>query len=156
MLDIGGCSSNLYIRSISSISTFELTQNHGAQLHEYRSRRLLGVGCSDWYQNEAEEVYFLFFSNPFCVGVFFRFQKLEKHDTHRPKEVLFRNLIHFGFTENVVKMLDRMLKIQNFTIRQLPSSKPFPTCVLSKYEQFRSYLECARPIPDDPPSETRY
>ena len=57
------------------------------------------------------------FSNLFCVGVFFRFQKLEKHDTHRPKEVQFRNLIHFGFTENVVKMLDKMLKIQNFTIR---------------------------------------
>ena len=86
---------------MSSISTFELTQNHDVQLQVYRSRRLFVVWCSDWYQNEAEELYFVFFSKRFCVGAFFRFQKLEKHDTHRPKGIQIRNLIHFGFTENV-------------------------------------------------------
>ena len=50
-------------------------------------------------------------------------------------------------------MLDNILKIQNFTFRQLPSSKPLPVDVLSKNERIRDRLECARPIPDDLPQK---
>ena len=45
------------------------------------------------------------------------------------------------------------LKNQNFTFRQLPSSKLLPVDVLSKNEQIRDRLECARPIPDDLPQK---
>ena len=48
-------------------------------------------------------------------------------------------------------MLNKMLKIQNFTIRELPSAKTLLVVVLSKYEQIRSNTKCALPIPDDKP-----
>ena len=49
------------------------------------------------------------------------------------------------------KMLDKILKIQYFTIRQLPSQKPLPAVVLAKNERIRDHLECAHPIPVDTP-----
>ena len=49
------------------------------------------------------------------------------------------------------KMLDKNLKIQYFTIRQLPSQKPLPAVVLAKNERIRDHLECAHPIPVDSP-----
>ena len=49
------------------------------------------------------------------------------------------------------KMLDKILKIQYFTIRQLPSQKPLPAVVLAKNERIRDHLECAHPIPVDSP-----
>ena len=58
---------NLHIRSIS---TFELTQNRDLQLQVYRSRRLFGVWRSDWYQNEARELYFLFYKTVFGLVQF--------------------------------------------------------------------------------------
>ena len=54
------------------------------------------------------------------------------------------------------KMLDKIIKIQYFAIRQLPSPKPLPTVVLAKNERYRDRLECPCPIPVDPHSETRY
>ena len=66
---------------MSSISTFELTQNHDVQLQVYRSRRLFGVWCSDWYQNEAEELYFSFLYLFFVLVHFFGF-KNSKDTTH--------------------------------------------------------------------------
>ena len=45
------------------------------------------------------------------------------------------------------KMLDKILKIQYFTIRQLPSQKPLPAVVLAKNERIRDRLERAHPIP---------
>ena len=48
-------------------------------------------------------------------------------------------------------MLGNILKNQNFTFRQLPSSKLLPVDVLSKNEQIRDRLECARPMRDDKP-----
>ena len=44
----------------SSVSSFELTQNQNRELQLDRSRRPFGVSSSDWYQNEARELYFLF------------------------------------------------------------------------------------------------
>ena len=48
-------------------------------------------------------------------------------------------------------MLDKILKIQNFTIRELPSSRTLLVDTLSKYEPNRNRLECALPIPHDVP-----
>ena len=42
------------------MSSFGLTQNQNRQLQLDRSRRPFGVSSSDWYQNEARELYFLF------------------------------------------------------------------------------------------------
>ena len=47
-------------------------------------------------------------------------------------------------------MLDKILKIQNFIIRELPSSRTLLVDTLSKYEPNRNRLECALPIPVDP------
>ena len=47
-------------------------------------------------------------------------------------------------------MLDKILKIQNFIIRELPSSRTLLVDTLSKYEANRNRLECALPIPVDP------
>ena len=48
-------------------------------------------------------------------------------------------------------MLDKILKIQNFTIRELPSSRTLLVDTLSKYEANRNRLECALPIPHGGP-----
>ena len=50
-------------------------------------------------------------------------------------------------------MLDKILKIQNFNFRQLPSRKPLPVDTVSKNERIRDYLECARLIPANPPQK---
>ena len=47
-------------------------------------------------------------------------------------------------------MLDKILKIQNFTIRERPSSRTLLVDTLSKDEANRNRLECALPIPVDP------
>ena len=93
----------------------------------------------------------LFFQNSFCVGAVFRVGTLENawHTTSKNSQI--HNLIHLVFTTGLPKMLDNILKNQNFTFRQLPSSKLLPVDVLSKNEQIRDHLECARPIPDDKP-----
>ena len=67
MFEIGGMQLQTTNLHIQSISTFELTQNHNLQLQVYRSRRLFGVWRSDWYQNEARELYFLFFKTVFVL-----------------------------------------------------------------------------------------
>ena len=71
----------LVILHIRSIYTFEVKQNHDFQLQVYRSRRLFGVWCSDWYQNEAEELYFLFLNLILVLVQFFGF-KNSKDTTH--------------------------------------------------------------------------
>ena len=91
------------------------------------------------------------FQNSFCAGAVFWIGNLEMHDIQRAKSVQVHNLIHFIFTTGLPKMLDKMLRIQNFTFRQLPSSKLLPVDVLSKNERIRDRLECARLISDDKP-----
>ena len=134
---------------IPSISTFELTQNHELQLQQYRSRRPLGVRCSDWYQNEAGEFYFLFFKTVFVLAQFFGLGNSKCLTHNEQKRVKFT----IWSTSDLPKKLDKILKIQNFSFRQLPSRKPLPVDVLSKNERIRNRLECARPIPDDLPQK---
>ena len=47
-------------------------------------------------------------------------------------------------------MLDKILKIQYFAIRQLPSPKPLPTVVLAKNERYRDRFSVLAPYPSIP------
>ena len=130
-----------------SISHLALTANQDRELHLHRSRRPLGVWSSDRYQNEARKLYFWFSETVFVFRLFSA--RYCGKCTTRVEQNVTKNQI--WSTMILPKLLDKILKIQYFTIRQLPSQKPLPAVVLAKNERIRDHLECAHPIPVDSP-----
>ena len=87
----------------------------------------------------------------FCFGSLFRFQKLERHDTHRAKWVQIHNLIHIWFHPRHYYVRISHSKYRDMIFRQLPSTRSLTKPSWLKYGGIRSNIKCDRPIPDDKP-----
>ena len=105
----------------------------------------------------------LFFQNSFCVGAVFRVGTLENawHTTSKNSQI--HNLIHLVFTTGLPKMLDNILKNQNFTSQKskfrLPPTSIFETTpsrrTVQKWTNSGPFGVCS-PHTRRSPSETRY